>query len=357
MQPDASHRPGKDDNAITLEVVSNDARLQALRLEWDGLVAKCDDAAFFSSYPFVMQSWIRRRTERGLRLNIVTMRQGNTLVAAVPLIRQRDWFGTSVLKWLDSGTPLYDGILIDPGIDFAIIEEQFRNYLDSVRLVRKLKVDLIPYDTPAHRLLSSFGGDRQQYATIAIASLAGFRDWQEYFSKRSSNTRQAYRRLMRRLEEQGPVSFEHITDSMELESAIGWIFERKRAWVLARYGKPNWLSARATEAYFQATAADLSSTGNAFVARLSCGDTCISAMLGYKGKNTVYLSKMAYDPNWKKFSPGWLLTIEATRLAMSLGADKLDLMTGAEEWKDRLADEFVKVHKYRLRLPLLGLKI
>ncbi len=350
--PVVEHGPHVIRDALVLTVVRDTSALEQIKSDWDDLAKKCDDDAFFGAYPFISEAWERHRNDRRTSLHIIIIRLGNALVATVPLIEQREWFGTVVLKWLDSKTPLYDCILVDPAIDFCQVAEAVRDHLASARRVRKLKADVVPAGTTADRLLTHLAAKPHSFGSACTVALQQLGGWDDYFAKRSANTRQAYRRHIRLLEREGPVRFEHITDPAGMAVAIQWIFERKRDWVIERHGTPNWIMPYETEAYFQGAAATLGPIGKAFILRLMCGEECVSSALCFASQRTIYLSKMAFDPKWRKFSPGWLLIMETVRLAFGIGVDKVDLMTGADDWKERFTDNYVDIRKYRLAIPL-----
>ena len=139
---------------------------------------------------------------------------------------------------------------------------------------------------------------------------------------------------------------------MPLEEEIAWIFAIKREWVLERLGRPNWLSPPETAAWFNSTAVELSGNTQAFVLRLSCDNARVAAVLVYRYRATLFASKIAYDPSWERYSPGWLLNMDLIRLAFGQGFDHIDFMLGEDPWKKRLANQACDIRKYRLPLRL-----
>ncbi|WP_421851073.1 GNAT family N-acetyltransferase [Oricola sp.] len=339
---------------LTIEVLRTTKALNRIEPEWDALALACGDRSGFCRYPFVSQSWARHRTDARNRLSILAIRRQRTLVAIVPLMKRSDGYGPSTLKWLDSKTPLYDDMLLAPDEDLEAVAQQVGRYLRNAWLVRKLKAEFVLAGSNADRLLSRLGADAQSNYNAYAARVEGYASWDEYLLSRSARTRAAYRRLHRRLAELGEVRIDIVSDTSELEAAIAWIFERKRAWVHDRYGRENWLSPAETESFFRTVSGSLRERGDAFAISMTCGGACIASMLAFRNGATLYVSKMAFDPAWGKFSPGWLLIFEAIKVVIAQKMNNLDFMIGTEPWKDRSADHSREVLQYRLKLPVFG---
>lgn len=334
----------------SLRVLRNIDDLHALKEAWNRLARRCGAKTFFSGHVFAENSWERHRGDFATRLHVIVVEREGELQLVMPLGRKWDWSGSRILRWLDSKTPLYNDVLVDPAADFEVLTEMVGEHLASLRFIRALKVDFVRQDSDLAQLLQALGADSRFRMTAHEIDLGQYSGWDAFFASRSKTSRQDYRRLFRRLGDHGGVKVEVIDDPKRLEEEISWIFALKRAWVLQRMGKPNWLSPPETEAWFRSTAVELSGDGQAFVLRMSCGDARVAAILVFRWRDTLFASKMAYDPAWAKYSPGWLLNWELIKLSFGEGIDHIDLMLGDEEWKERLTGEVCDTLKYRLSL-------
>lgn len=334
-----------------LHVVRDLQTLDGWKERWDELAGRCGPDGFFCRYAFVEAFWRRHRLDRGKKLHVLLIEQGGRLRLAMPLILKQGWAGTSILRPLDSRTPLYDDALIDPGFDLDTAAAMLGRHLESTRWCRALKFGFVREGSSLAGLLGRLGATTGTRETTFALDLAPFSGWDDFIASRKAEAGRYRLRMMRRLGEIGHVELQRIADAGSMSEDIAWIFARKREWVLRRTGAANWISPPETESCFQEAAAKLSRTGEAFTMRLSCGGRRIAAMLLWRNADRLFLSKIAYDPAWSKYSPGWLLTLESVRLGFSEGVGRIDLMIGRDQWKDRLASEALAVRSYRLGLP------
>lgn len=335
-----------------LQVLRNIDDLRLWTDKWAELATRCGASSFFSHHVFARWSWERHRQDARSQLHVIIVEREGGLQLVMPLVKKPNWSGLSTLRWLDSGTPLYSDLLVAPEADFKVLTAIVRAHLTSVPLVLFLKVGFVREGSSLARLMEALGARRKSSTTSYGLDLKKYSGWDDFFDGRSSTSRQAYRRLFRRLGDHGGVEIQQISDPNQLEEEISWIFAMKRKWVLQRLGKPNWLSPPETEAWFGSTAIELSADKQAFVLRLSCNHSRIAAVLVYCCRTTLFASKIAYDPLWAKYSPGWLLNLKLISLAFEQGFDYIDFMMGEDSWKTRLMNEVCDIHRYRLPLRL-----
>jgi len=332
----------------TVDIIRSQQALEALRPEWDALHARCDAKAFFNDHRAVMLNWARHRKARSNSLHIVTMRQSGELVFAAPMIQQRDRIGTSTLKWLTSLTPLYDDVLIAPEADVDVIAGQFARHVRSIPFARKLKASIVREDSSLNAILSSMGPVDSSEHPALEADLKDYADRDAYFADKPAKSRKRYRLYFNRLSQLGETKFNlHGADS-GLRSEISWIFDVKRDWAMERSGDRGWISQPETEHWFQSFSEDL--PGKSGAVTLTCGDKRVVSALFYVHQDTLFGSKIAYDPEFSHASPGLLLMVELCRVAIDLGMRRVDIMTGDSSWKRRFATHSVPINSYRLSL-------
>lgn len=335
-----------------LHVLRTTDDLMVWKDRWNELANRCGTNTFFSHHIFAEHCWQRHRGNSATRLHVIAVERAEELQLVMPLVQKREWTFLSTLRWLDSGTPLYCDALVDPEADVEALAAKVREHLLSVPFARLLKVGFVRPDTMLAQLMDSMGARSRSAPMSYGLDLAASSGWDDFLASRSSSSRQAYRRLFRRLGDHGRVRVEQICDPKHLEEEIAWIFATKRAWVLERYGGPNWLSPPETEAWFKSTAVRLSGNGQVFVLRLSCDQARVAAVLVYRFRSTLFASKIAYDPYWKRYSPGWLLNMDLIRVAFEQGIEHVDFMLGEDSWKTRLANRTCETRKYLLPLRL-----
>ena len=344
MTPDSSQ-----DDDFRVEIIDQPDEFARLAGEWDELARGAGDLAIFRSHAWISRCWPRHRAERGRSMHIVVIRHRTELVLAAPFVRIADWYGTATLVWLDSMTPLYNDILVVRDGRSDALKQALWRHIRRQWSIRALKLNCVRDDAEIAPLLAEAGATRTWETVAPALDISTFASWDEFLTSQSSNTRYNYRRYIRQMEREGQVEFREIATGVELETAIRWIFEHKRRWVLERAGAANWLAAEGAEPFFLDVAASEAGRDGAYVTVLEVNRRIIAAVLLFRCGATVFPSKLAYDPAWKKVSPGWVLMMHILGEACAAGAKSADFMIGRDDWKARFGGRPVGVGNYRLR--------
>lgn len=333
-----------------LRVLGNEAALLSVQAEWNALAADCVGESFFTHFPFIVENWRRHAANPRNRLHIILIWRSRRLVFAMPLIRKRDIFLTASFVWLDSRMPFYDDILQAPEAEPEIVSDLVMRHFRSCRLIRKLKVKHVRDGSPASTLLRRLGADEKTREPSYSCDLTSFANWEDFLMSQSANLRQDYLRQLRNLEKSGAVRLQLISEPDKVNDEIAWLFQQKRQWARDRIGKNGWIFRPESETFIKATAKEYANSGEAFVLMLECGGKRVASIMAYHNKATIFLSKMTYDPAWKKYSPGWLLVLEICKLAFEKSARRIDFMTGSSMWKDRLSNDSCPILQFQLSL-------
>jgi CelD/BcsL family acetyltransferase involved in cellulose biosynthesis len=336
---------------LELDVVRTAETLKALRQDWDQLIARLGPEFLFSSHAFICANWARHAELPRRCLHVVTLRRDGRLIMAAPMVRQRTSLGTGVLYWLHSFSPLYCDLLCDlEEVEAGLAA--LRRHLAGLALIRKLKVDCVRDGSQLAGFLADMGASSVATAAAPFVDLPPpgvGRPVSGRFSARRQSRLNYYRR---RLDRMGQISHAIVTNPAKIQEAVGWIFARKRDWVIERYGTPNWACEPQTADYFSEIAAALARRGEAWAGVLLLDGRPISGALYFRRGDTVYWSKTAYDPSFGAVSPGWLELIATLEHACCLGVRRFDMMLGTGFLKDQLSDGEVAVRNYRLRLGM-----
>jgi CelD/BcsL family acetyltransferase involved in cellulose biosynthesis len=287
-----------------IQVLKTEAALLSVEAEWNALAADCASESLFTHFPFIVENWRRHATNPRNRLHIVLIWRNRRLIFAMPLVRKSDRFLTASFVWLDSMTPFYDDILQAPEADPEIVTDLVKRHFRSCRLVRKLKAGHVRDGSPASTLLRRLAADEKAHEPSYSCDLTSFPNWDDFLMGQSANLRQDYRRQLRVLEESGGVRIVVISEPDKMDEEIAWLFQQKREWARGRIGKNGWIFQPDSERHILATAKKYATSGGAFVLVLECGGARVASVFGYHNKTTIFLSKMTYDPAWRKRSPG-----------------------------------------------------
>ncbi|MFN3546054.1 MAG: GNAT family N-acetyltransferase [Mesorhizobium sp.] len=326
-----------DDHGITFEIVRDEAGLDRLASEWATLNARCGPEGFFTRMEIVRANWDRHKDDPRTSLHVLAIRSGGQLVLGAPMIERRDALGTHVLCWLDSKTPFYDDILLDPDMDPSFAADLFKKHLFASWTRRVLKVGYVLEGTPLHRVLVA-GGFPLAIRTVApTLDISAYGSWEAYRATMPAKRRQQYGNYSRRLQKGGAKPVHLVTDPDQRRLEIARLFSRKREWV-KEHDLSDWIVPPETEAWFQRIAALEDDRNRTHVLRLSAGDDWIASCLFFERDGTVYSSKMAFNPAWERCSPGWILVLEKVRFAIGRRLSTVDFMIGRNPWKERITD-------------------
>ena len=324
-------------DGIAWEIVRDDGGLDRLAPEWATLNARCGAEGFFSRMEVVRANWDRHRKDPRTTLHVLAIRLHGRLVMGLPMVKRRDRLGPHSLYWLDSRTPFYDGLLLDPDMDTAMAARVFTRFLHSSWTRRLLKIGFVHGGSALHRVLDAAGLPLVHRTAAPSLDTSAFPKWDAYLAAMSAKRRQQFGNFGRRLQKAGAGPVHLVTDPQERSAEIARLFARKRQWV-QDHELSDWIVPPETEIWFQRVAAEEDARNRTHLLRLRSDHAWIASILCFERDGTIFLSKMAHNPDWERFSPGWVLLVEMVRFAIERKLSTVDFMIGGSPWKDRLSD-------------------
>ncbi|MDP1618017.1 GNAT family N-acetyltransferase [Phenylobacterium sp.] len=143
------------------------------------------------------------------------------------------------------------------------------------------------------------------------------------------------RRRQRQLAEQvGPLSFSLSADPEVLETIIT---EKRAQW--RRTGQHDVFSTPWTQDLLRRLTSDPEADFGLRVAVLKAGDKIVAAEAGLLSGSVYHLWFPIYDPDFARYSPGALMTLETLRVLAEQGVAFADFGPGVEDYKRAFADE------------------
>ena len=330
---------------LTHSIIRDDASLQALEIEWEDLFKR---AAVQT--PFLRYSWVRlcrdsQHASGGTTLFLVVVRKHDRPVLIAPLVRRKE-----KLSFLDSATPQYNDVLVEDSVDASLYVDYLWQILHRVRPIRRFVSKWVRDDS---LLVKHLAGAQQAKKVISYGApfiaLGKFDNWKAYLNSLGKNLRHDHGRQLRNFAKRGALDFRMSNDSTCC-SDMAWLFAQKRQWLETKGKLSPWLRASATEELFTAAARQGIHSGRTWLAALSVDGETIAALLGFQEGSTLYVSKTAYDPAWRVYSPSRTLLLLTVERAFQQGLGKIDLMIGRYPWKEKLATGTIKVTKRAIRL-------
>ena len=197
-----------------------------------------------------------------------------------------------------------------------------RDLLDITRLVRLAALEFcaVPANGPFMRtlreVLAETGTQPVELVRWQRAMLDATRTpddwWQQDIGKKR---RKEWNRLKRKLAEQGDLSFESLPLDASADELTAWMDDFLQLEAAGWKGRAGTALACAAhnKAFARAMTANFHAEGNLRFWRLRLNGHTIASLFAFISGDALWLGKIAYDENLRAFSPGVLLTIEATR--------------------------------------------
>ncbi len=359
IDPAASLAPVASASTATIafEIVRSRADFEALSTEWSALFERCGKPhQIFQTFNWNWQ-WAQAflsETASTSPIAILTGRSAGRLVTLWPMVLERR--GPLVeLSWMGEPVSQYGDVLLDKTIadPFFVLKSGWDHVVANLKpdLARLRKVRADAAIAPLLDALSSLHTAELEAPYIDLTKAANFAAYEERFPNRARRNR---RRQMRRLEETGPVTFEHLGEGAKASQFAETGIALKRQWLIDRgYVSPALADARMSRFMVAATAASPHSTA-ARVSVLHAGDKLAAIQIGFDCLKTRALHVIVYDRQFEKMAAGVLHLEEAIRHGFDEGLERIDLLAPAAAYKLEWADGRVAVVDHAIGLSVKG---
>ena len=323
---------------MTTETITTGEAFDALRDEWDELVL-----AMPRPSPFLLHDWVaawwRHAEGEGWRLRVHVARRDGRLVAALPLAVRRK--GALRVAQFAGGhlSALADLMLApDAGRDesSALLELAAEGDHDHVDV----------FGLPADSNLARAAGPTLRLiprAESPVLELA--RGWDTIYQERTpSKRRSLHRRRRRQLGELGDLQLAVARTPSEVEPALG---EALHLHALRREGRPDGseFSSRPGGGFQREALLALAADDRTRIVTLRLDDRAIAYHCYLWLARTMYVHSLAFDPDYARFSPGQVTTLDTIAVAAEEGALRVEFLGGAERYKVELADRVEPMHE------------
>lgn len=356
-RPDTAIAPLAD---VTFEIVRTRRGFEALETEWNDLFTRCGVAhQIFQSFNWNWQ-WAQAflEADHGASpsepLAILTGRRHGQLVTLWPMVLTRRGFLTE-LAWMGEPVSQYGDVLVDSTLASPVAvlkaawDHMCRSVNPDVARLRKVRADAAI--APLLDMLSSLHTSELEAPYIDLTKAANFAAYEERFPNR---TRRNRRRQMRRLEEAGAVTFQHLDEGSEAGALAAAAIELKRQWLIDRgYVSPALADARMAR-FMTAVANGPTHSAATRVSVLRSGDKPAAIQIGFTARNTRVLHVIVYDRAFEKMAAGVLHLEEVIRRGFEEKLNRIDLLAPAAGYKLEWANGSVAVIDHAIGLSPKG---
>lgn len=326
------------DRRPALEAVSTGRGLEALRPEWDDLLADADGASIFATHAWV-DAWHRtagaaeellvltaREPERGLLLGVAPFSVAT---------RRAGPFRIRVLRM--AGTTGAAG----DHLDLVVRHGHPHVAAELWRFARQRRswdlVDLDGLRPGSHlgRVMLRRRGDREAHVTrtaCPVLHLPG--TWEEYEASLGRNHRQNLRRYARKLDREagGPVVERMVVAPDEVEETVAGLARMHQQVRTARGDRGSFADPAMVD-FHTRVALRFLEAGRLRLHRLDVDGRMAAAISCFRHDETVSFYTTGYDPALSSYGPGRRIMAAAIRSAIDEGARRFDFLRGDEPYK------------------------
>jgi CelD/BcsL family acetyltransferase involved in cellulose biosynthesis len=322
---------------MTVRTITDPAEFEALGPEWDALVRAMPRPSPFLLHAWLVTWWRHYGDRDGMRVHVV--RSGGRLEAALPLHVTRR-AGLRVVRFLgDEAAALADLMLAPgaaPGTARALVAHAAADGGDFADL----------FGLPAaSRLAAAADGDLALVPRVEAPVLDLVPDWAEvYRSRTSSKRRSLHRRRRRQLAGLGDLGIEVATTLDALEPALEAAFALHDARWRDRPEASGFATAAGRRFHRDALRA-IAPLGVPRILLLTVGGRPVACNYFLLLGDRMYFHELAFDPEFARFSPGQVATLDAIEAGAAAGARRVEFLGGAERYKLELADRFEPLYQ------------
>jgi len=323
--------------ALRIEVAATSAQLERLRLPWEALLRQSPSDTIFLTWEWVSSWWKHLHADH--QLHVISVWDGEELVAIAPLIRRRPILGR-LFPFRSLGFMGAGGVgseYLDVIVTRAREEEAVAALVGRLREERLvLELNYVRPTASIPRLVSSLRGRgwrfvAEQTAISPFIDLSGH-TWESYLGSLGSEHRYQFRRKLRNLERRFQVELVRVHDDRDRGAALKVLVDlHQLRW--AGRGGSNALHAPPLLAFHEEFSRHALERGWLRLYLLRLDGLPAAALYGFRYRDTFLFYQSGFDPTYSSHSVGMVLMGLAIREALQEGASEFDLLRGEEAYK------------------------
>jgi CelD/BcsL family acetyltransferase involved in cellulose biosynthesis len=340
---------------LTLAVVTDATGFAGLREEWDRLTGSAADTVFLTHA--WLGNWLTFLGDDH-EPYVLTARDGDRLVAALPLARTTRALGIRALEFMGAGTltPNHLDVLAEAPYRDAAVGAFIARLLED-REWDVLDLDKLPEDSATTRALAAaFAGagmpsELRESAVCPYAELPSSYD--EFFATLSKSARRHTRERIRCIGREHPdARFGVVETEQELDAALEALVRLHQARWEERGYAGSFADPRVGH-FHKAMTRDALRDGYLRFYTLTEGADVKACVLCYRMNGSVQAYSCAFEPSWGGYRPGMVLGAHAIEQSIAEGAHRYDHLEGDEQHKSTWAGHERKNLRFTAFAPSL----
>jgi len=322
-----------------VRVVDSDDGFDALRPEWNALLADSAADTFFLTWEWLRTAWRHMPGERDLF--ILTVRDGERLLAIAPCARQRRirglaaiWPRVELLGGGDAGSDYLD-VIARAGHE-ARVAVAIAEFIASRQLIvewPRIAADGATALKVADELAAR--GWRQTEGAAEVSPVVHLRGhtWESYVRSLGSSHRSNVRHRLRRLERNYSVEVKVARAADERRAMLAWLATTNIArWQQHGNGSTAFGTPAALALHEEMSQLALT-CGWLRLMALQLDGVTVASVYGFLYHGTFYYYQTAFDESHAKESVGLSVVAYAIRAAIDEGAEYFDFLGGTQSYK------------------------
>jgi CelD/BcsL family acetyltransferase involved in cellulose biosynthesis len=294
------------------------ASVEEIAREWDAL------ADALAAPPWARPGWVDVWSRSFGSCQAIELRRDGRLCAVAPVMSGRF---TGAVAAANVHTPEYVVLAADPGAEAALV----RGILQRMGSLRVPRIDRMVAERLGLGLTAS--GARTSVRALGESPAVDLAStWPEYRRTISSRARSIEREIRRLGRRHGPVGVIDIRGGPDLDRYIDIGLDLEGSGWKRREGTAI-VSRRDTAAFYRELCHWAAAHGLLRLSFLCAGRQAIAFDLSLQSAGTVSTLKGGYDPRFRSYGPGVMLTYETIRRLFDEGAARYELLGEFEGFK------------------------
>lgn len=322
---------------LHLELITERRDFDALESDWNDLFERAAKAIHvFQSFNFCWH-WANHylaqdNTKSGPKLAILTGRRNGRLIMVWPLVSERI-HGVTQTYWMGEPVSQYGDAVVDAEDDAAEILRAGLEFLRKNLSSDVLRLRRVRSDANIAPLMSNIGAQIADKQTAPYMDLTTAKNFAAFEERYTAKLRRNRRRLIRRLEEKGPVEFLRLHGGEEAGTLAARAIAVKSLWLKDRGLVSNALNDERTVQVFKDLAAGAEKKVPCIVSVLkTCGEAA-AFDISFTCKGRLVVHVMAFELEFEKAGVGVLLLEQNLKQGYAEKLDIYDMMAPGDAYK------------------------
>ncbi len=325
--------------------ITDIGEFRGLAKEWDNALAACGEDNPFLLSDFILTWW--KYYSRGLGLRVLVLSREGGISAGLPLYQSKNGY----LRYMGGASANYTEFLsLEADTDFWQVLPGALRCLEGWRCLYLERFRKSRLDITKLKLISSghkdllFNIDRRDF--VYLISIPD--DPEDYLSRLSGNLRYFIRRSEKRFSGLGRLSLHTLKNKTEIDGLCDKFIEFSRNSFRGRKRRSMFENKNYC-AFFRELTNKLFDAGYLDANVLKLDDRVIAIHFGYSIGNKLNYVFGAFDMEFARLKPGYLLIYKLVGLGSMRKNKSLDLYSGRRRYKEELSDCKDEVYSIEIR--------